>query len=95
MELRDGDRLIANPVLNVRRGTTAALSTAGADGYGLSLALERAGDDYLVRSAFYRPRPAGWRLVAQPALQLAPGAVARVSFNDADGRPLSISFRVR
>ena len=78
-ELREGERLIGTPALQVRLGEPASVSVGGPSGYALSLVVERAGPSgsYLVRSGLYRPADGGWRLVAAPSLMVAQGEQAR------------------
>jgi len=92
-ELREGDRLLGSPTLQVRLGEPASVRIAGTNGYALTVTVERANADFLVRSSFYRPDGGGWRLVASPALQVAPGQQSRVAFGLTPAHGLSVTVR--
>ena len=60
-ELREGERLLGSPRLQVRIGEPAEVSVAGSDGYRLSLILDPGpnAESYLVRASLYRPAGSG------------------------------------
>jgi len=91
-ELREGERLVAAPSLTVQLGRPASLSIQG---FGLSLIVDRAGDDYFFSSGLYRSSGNGWTLLGHPSLTVAQGAPARLSFTGADGRTLTMAVEIR
>lgn len=94
MEFREGGQLIGSPSVTVQLGRTAAVSVAGH--YSLRLKLvETEADAYLVRSTLYRPSASDWTPVAAPAVTVAEGESAQLSFAAADGSQLSLALLVR
>ena len=91
-ELREGDRLVATPSMTVQLGRPASLSIRE---YGLSLVVDRAGEDYFLSSGLYRSSGNGWTLLGHPSLTVTQGAPARLSFTGADGRTLSMAVEIR
>ena len=96
-ELREGERLLGAPTLQVRLGEPASLRTSGANGYAMTVTVERVstGRDYLVRSQLYRPAGESWQLVASPALQVVPGERSRIVLGRAARHTYSLAVTVR
>jgi hypothetical protein len=94
-ELREGERLLGSPALQVRLGEPASVRIAGANGYALTVTVHEAGADYLVQSTFSRPDGDGWRLVASPALQVARGRQGRVVIGGAPAPTYEVAVTVR
>lgn len=94
IEIRDGDRLVAQPALRVREGVPAAISTAD---YALRIRIDPAkgrSRDYLLRSSFQLPDGNGhWKLVASPWMLVAHGSEGSLSVA-AQGLP-SYRFTLR
>jgi hypothetical protein len=95
-ELREGERLIGQPVVTVRLGTAASVAVAGDGGYKLDFTVEQhdPGARYLVRSSLYRPAGDGWVLVATPSMTVAQGQQTSMVINRTPA-PIGIAVSVR
>jgi hypothetical protein len=96
-ELREGERMIGSPSLQVRIGEPASVSVGGGRGYRLDLTVSPGPIEggYMVRSALYRAADEEWRLVGSPSLLVARGAQARAAVDHGPNSNYSISVTVR
>jgi hypothetical protein len=94
VELREGERLLGTPRLQVRIGQTAEIATAGPDGYRLNLLVQAMGENYLVRSSLYRPAGESWELLGAPAILVSPGQPARAAVGRGANAGYSLSVTV-
>lgn len=93
VEIREGNRLVAQPTLKVQLGAPAAITVSGDQGYKLTVTVEQGqpGSPYLVKSHYHKPHAGSWKLVASPSLTVGEGQQAKLSLS----RRTDLSFSVR
>lgn len=97
VEIRDGERLVASHVVQVRLGRSSAVA---AGDYALRLRMERApggdaaGAPFMLRSNLYSSQ-SGWALVATPAMAVSQGEEVRQRIDARDGSDLSMAVLLR
>jgi hypothetical protein len=82
IEIRDGDRLVAQPALRVREGVPAAIRASGKDGYAFRIRIDPAqgkSRDIMLRTSFQLPDgKGGWTQVAAPWMLVAAGSEGKL-----------------